>query len=117
MPLAMPAAEFATVPVAGKDCGELEHADRVAEKTAMAVSRGRFNASTFRERSAMGVYGLRGMGMAHLPGSCSIAHGLSQVALAKVSVCARVPLKTIEASRTDPRASSLVALPQALGMT
>jgi hypothetical protein len=54
MLLAMPAAEFATVPVAGKDCVELEHADKAAEKTAMAVSRGRFNASTFHERSAMG---------------------------------------------------------------
>jgi hypothetical protein len=54
MLLAVPAAGFATVPVAGKDCVELEHADTTAEKTAMAVSRGRFNASTFHERSAMG---------------------------------------------------------------
>jgi hypothetical protein len=57
MLLAVPAAGFATVPVAGKDCVELEHADKAAEKTAMAVSRGRFNASTFHERSAMGCRG------------------------------------------------------------
>lgn len=57
MLLAMPAAGFATVPVAGKDCVELEHADKATEKTAMAVSRGRFNASTFHERSAMGCRG------------------------------------------------------------
>lgn len=51
--LAVAAAGFAMVPVAGKDCVELEHADTAAERTAMAVSRGRFNASTFHERSAM----------------------------------------------------------------
>ena len=93
MPLAMPAAGFATVPVAGKDCGELEHADRVAEKTAMAVSRGKFNASTFRERSAMGVYGLRGMGMAHLPGLCSVAHSQSQVAPERIGMLPESPPK------------------------
>jgi hypothetical protein len=53
MLLSMPAAEFATVPVAGKDCVELEHADKAAERTAMTVRRGRFNASTFHERCAM----------------------------------------------------------------
>lgn len=53
--LARPAAGFATVPVAGRDCVELEHADRAAEKTAMAVNRGRFTVPTFHERSAMGV--------------------------------------------------------------
>jgi hypothetical protein len=62
MLLAMPAAGFATVPVAGKDCVELEHADKAAEKTAMAVSRGRFNASTFHERSAMGYRGVTSHG-------------------------------------------------------
>jgi hypothetical protein len=54
MLLAVPAVGFATVPVAGKDCVELEHADKATEKTAIAVSRGKFNASTFHERSAMG---------------------------------------------------------------
>jgi hypothetical protein len=63
---ATPAAGFATVPVAGKDCVELEHADKAAERTAMAVSRVKFNASTFPEHSAIGCKGLRRMGMAHL---------------------------------------------------
>ena len=62
MLLAMPATGFVTVPVAGKDCVELEHADKAAEKTAMAVSRGRFNASTFHERSAMGYRGVTSHG-------------------------------------------------------
>jgi hypothetical protein len=51
--LAVAAAGFVMVPVGGKDCVELEHADTTAERTAMTVSRGRFNASTFHERSGM----------------------------------------------------------------
>jgi hypothetical protein len=35
-------------PVAGKDCVEVEHADSNAEKTAMAVSRGRFTDRPFK---------------------------------------------------------------------
>ena len=57
MLLAMPTPGFATIPVAGKDCEELEHADKAVEKTAMAVNRGRLNASTFHERFAMGCEG------------------------------------------------------------
>jgi hypothetical protein len=66
MLLAVAVAGFATVPAAGKDCVELEHADKAAERIAMADSRGRFNASTFHQRSAMGLWRLRRMGMANL---------------------------------------------------
>jgi hypothetical protein len=54
MLLALAAAGFAPVPLAGRDCVELEHADKATEKTAMAVSRRRFNVLTFHEHSAVG---------------------------------------------------------------
>jgi hypothetical protein len=40
--------ELAAVPAGGNDCVELEHADSAADRTAIEVSRGKFNSLTFQ---------------------------------------------------------------------
>jgi hypothetical protein len=40
-------AELVPVPAGGNDCVELEHADSAADRTAIEISRGKFNSLTF----------------------------------------------------------------------
>jgi len=46
--LAVLPAELAPVPAGGNDCVELEHAESAADRTAIKVSRGKFNSLTFQ---------------------------------------------------------------------